>query len=252
MLRALLLLVAWALPATAEEEVLAGLSQSRISITADFDGTELLIFGTVKRDAPGDPEAMTGIVVTVSGPAQKVTVRRKERFAGIWINRAAVEVDRAPSFYAIATSAPIRDILSWTEDLRHAVSIPRAIRSVGAPSEVQDSEAFTEALVRIRTGNDLYQDRDSTVELVQDTLFSTSVVLPANLVEGNYTVRILLTRDRQVVTSFDTVIFVQKVGLERFLYTLAHEQPLFYGLLSLLLAVAAGWGASEAFRYIRS
>ena len=52
MVRLLLLLLAVALPASAEEEVVAGLSQNRIAITANFDGSELLIFGAVKREAP--------------------------------------------------------------------------------------------------------------------------------------------------------------------------------------------------------
>jgi hypothetical protein len=33
---------------------------------------------------------------------------------------------------------------------------------------------------------------------------------------------------------------------------MAHELPLLYGLLSLAIALAAGWGASAAFRYLRS
>jgi hypothetical protein len=53
------------------------------------------------------------------------------------------------------------------------------------------------------------------------------------------------------VSSFDTVIDVRKVGLERWLFTLSREQPLLYGLLSLAIAIAAGWGASAAFRALR-
>jgi hypothetical protein len=35
------------------------------------------------------------------------------------------------------------------------------------------------------------------------------------------------------------------------IYTLAHERPLVYGLLSLFIAIAAGWMASALFRAIR-
>jgi hypothetical protein len=67
------------------------------------------------------------------GPSEPVAVHRKERRFGIWVNTDTVEVDAAPSFYAIATSAPLDRILKDTEDLRHQISIERAIRSVGAP-----------------------------------------------------------------------------------------------------------------------
>lgn len=239
-----------ALPARAEQ-VVAGLSQNRVSITTSFDGSEILIFGAVKRNTPATTESALEVIVTVQGPQRPVMVRRKSRVAGIWVNTEAVEVDAAPTFYAVATTRPFDQILSNTEDLRHQISVPRAIRSVGAPAEISDSERFTEALIRIRGNDDFYQLLESTVTLTEDTLFDTSVALPANLTEGNYKVRIFLTRNMQVIDAYETAIGVRKVGLERWLYAMAHEQPLLYGLLSLAIAVAAGWAASAAFRALR-
>jgi uncharacterized protein (TIGR02186 family) len=252
MLRTLLVaLLSATLPAMAQEEVVADLSQNRVSITADFVGSEILVFGAVKRETPIDPRPL-GVVVTVEGPSKSVMVRRKGRVAGIWANTAAVEIDRAPSFYAVATSGPLTEVLLQIEDLRHHITPRRAIRSVGAPQDVLDSPEFTSALIRIREAAGLYNVQQGVVDITEETLFSTAVQLPANLVEGNYDVRILLTREREVITTYQTEIFVQKVGLERFLYTLAHESPFLYGLLALALAVASGWGASAAFRLLRS
>lgn len=251
MIRLALVLLAFALPARAEE-VVARLSQDAISITANFDGSEIFVFGAVKRAAPPPAEAPLDVVITLLGPSEPVTVRRKDRVAGIWVNTQAVEVDLAPAFYAVATTGPLPEVLSQTEDLRHAVSIPRAIRSVGAPSDVQDALAFTEALIRLRARDGTYRLEEGQVRLEEQTLFSTRFELPANLVEGSYRARIFLTRDREVVDLYETEIPVRKVGLERLVWLLAHERPLAYGLLSLVLAVVAGWAASAAFRYIRS
>lgn len=248
--RALIFLCLCALPAKAEE-VVAGLSQNRVAITANFDGSEILIFGAVKREAPPPGTGPLQVVVTVAGPSHPVQVRRKDKRYGIWVNSAAVEVDQAPSFYAVATTGALQDALSDTEDLRYRVSIPRAIRSVGAPMNVTDSAAFTEALIRIREKNGLYQVLENSVQLAEETLFDTRIALPANLTEGAYMARILLTRGGKVVDIHETRIEVRKVGLERFLYNLAHEKPLAYGLLSLAIAIAAGWGASAAFTYLR-
>ena len=54
-----------------------------------------------------------------------------------------------------------------------------------------------------------------------------------------------------MVASQERLIGVRKEGLERFIFNLAQEQPLVYGLLSLALAALAGWGASAVFRLIR-
>jgi uncharacterized protein (TIGR02186 family) len=238
-------------PAAAQEEVIADLSQNRVSITADFVGSEILVFGAVKREVPIVWNPL-GVIVVVAGPSEPVVVRRKARVAGIWANTAAVEIDRAPSFYAVSTSGPLEDILLHVEDLRYRITPRRAIRSVGAPAEVLDSPDFTSALIRVREATGVYKVDEGAVSLSQQTLFSTSIQLPSNLVEGNYAVRIYLTRDRRVITTFHTEIFVQKVGLERFLYNLAHDQPFLYGLMALALAAGAGWGASAGFRMLRN
>ena len=249
MLRLALLLCFAALPMRAEEVVL-GLSKDRVAITATFEGSDILIFGAVKREAP-IPELPLDVVITVAGPSQPVTVRRKERVLGIWVNTDEVALDAAPTFYAVATSGPLDEVLTATEDLRHRVSIPRAIRSVGAASMAEDVESFTEALMRIRQRNDAYQLLENSVALDEQTLFRTAISLPANLTEGAYRTRIFLTREGRVVAQFETVIDVRKVGLERWLFTLSRQQPLLYGLMSLAIAIAAGWGASAAFRLLR-
>ena len=232
------------------EEVVAGLSRDAISITTNFEGSEILIFGAVRREAPPPDGAPLEVIITVEGPARPVTVRRKDRRFGIWVNTEAVEVDAAPTFYAVATTGPFDAVLTQTEDLRHRVSIPRAIRAVG--TGVIDQDTFIEALIRIRDRGALYQMNAGAVTLRDATLFDTVVRLPANLVEGDYRTRIFLTRGGQVIDVYSQDIAVRKVGLERLIYTLAQERPLVYGILSLAIAIAAGWLASAVFRYLRS
>lgn len=249
MIRLVLLFVALALPAAQParaEEIVLGLSRDEVAITATFDGSEILIFGAVRREAPPPPNAAPlQVIVTVSGPLAPAMVRRKERRAGIWTNTEAFEVDAAPSFYAVATTAPLAQVLTATEDLRHAVSIPRAIRAVG--NRIAGAGDYVSALVRIREDADVYRLQEGAVDLEEETLFRTSLALPANLVEGNYTTRIFLTREGAVVDSYETVIGVQKVGIERWLYNFAQERAALYGLMSLALAIMAGWAASAAF-----
>ena len=249
-LLAIIALSLFALPALAEEVVL-GLSRDRVSITTSFNGSEILIFGAVKREVPIPSGAPLEVVITVAGPSTPVTVRKKARRAGIWVNTEAVEVDLAPSFYAVATTGPLDEVLKSTEDLRHKISIDRAIRSVGAPQNIKDSENYTDALIRIRTAEGLYQMLEGSVALDQQTLFRTAITMPANLTEGAYAARIFLTRDGNIVSDYETVIEVQKVGLERWLFSLSREKPLIYGLMSLAIAIAAGWTASAAFSLIR-
>ncbi len=248
MIRLAALLMLLALPAKAEEIVL-GLSRDEVAITATFEGSEILIFGAIKRDAPAPDDEDLGVIVTVAGPDEPVTVRKKDRRLGIWVNTESVDVDVAPTFYAVATNRPLAEILTFTEDLNTRISTQRAIRSVGAT--IENAESFTRALIRIRAGQGLYQTLPTGVLVEEETLFRTLIPLPANLTEGDYKAEIYLTRGRQIVDLYTTVIPVKKVGLERWLYNLAHDNAFLYGLMSLSIAIAAGWGASAIFTVLR-
>lgn len=252
MTRILAILALLMMPITAgAQQLVLGLSEDEVAITVNFDGSQILIFGAIKHDAPTEGKSPLDVIITVRGPSLPATVYRKDRIMGIWANAASVDVDAAPSFYAISSTAPLNEILTNTDDIRHDITLASAIRSVGAPQDVQDSQSFTEALMRIRTENGLYQVNEGQAELYDDTLFRTNVSLPANLVEGDYTVRVFLTQDRTILAEYQTSLGVHKQGLERLLFTMSREQPFAYGLMALAIAIAAGWGASAIFRFIR-
>ena len=249
---AALLCLALAGPAHAEEQIVAGLSQNKVQITANFDGSSILIYGAVKRDTPVPEGPPLEVIVTVEGPSAPLTIYKRDRVAGIWLNRDSVSVQAAPSFYDVATSGPLDSILTETEDLRHKITLEHLIRAIGASTEAENSDDFIAALQRIRTEQGSYRVDENRVQLVQDTLFRADVALPAALVEGEYKVRMFITRAGHVLDEQDLTITVRKEGLERFLFNLAQQQPLEYGLISLLIAGFAGWGASAAFRAIRN
>jgi uncharacterized protein (TIGR02186 family) len=234
----------------AEGGIVAALSQNRVSITANFSGSQIFVFGAIKGAAPEG--AKLEVVLAIAGPSGPVKVRRKDRVAGIWVNRDEVLVDEAPSFYAVAATGPLDEVLSHTDDLRHRIGIDHLVRLIGAPADVDAPEDFREAVIRLRRDEGLYVELPGVIRTVEDTLFAVDIKLPANLVEGDYSARVFLLRNREVADIFETDITVRKVGLERWIFALSRENPAAYGLLSIVVALLAGWGASEAFRLLRS
>lgn len=269
MLRAALLAWALALPAMAQqpaeptppgteaeaevpaEKIVAGLSRDDVDITTSFDGSEIIIYGAIKRESPIPRDNSLDVIVVVEGPARAVTVRHKERRLGVWVNTGRVGIGSAPSFYVVATTRPLDKILKPEQDQRFRISIPLAMRAFAGENNVADVVAYTEAFMRLREASELYRQDDGAVLLAEQTLFRADVRLPANLIEGFYSTRIFLLRDGAVIDSFRAPIEVRKVGLERWLYRLALDKPFLYGIMSLAIAIAAGWGASAAFRLIK-
>ena len=238
-------------PKPPPEQIVAGLSRDNIGITTSFDGSQILIYGAIKREAPEPDDNSLAVIVTLEGPLGPITIRRKSREFGIWVNTASVGVASAPSYYAVATSGPLEKILDPRVDVQQRISIPLAMRAFSGPVEVADTKPFTEAMVRIRERQGLYTLDTGGVRLVDNTLFRADFELPASLMEGAYKTRIFLLRNGKLVNSYQSSIEVQKVGLERWLYALSHQHAALYGLLALALAVVAGWSAAAVFRFVR-
>lgn len=249
MLRFLAILLCLASPLAAEESVVTGVSTDRISLNANFDGSELFVFGAVRRDAPVPADAgPLDVIITIKGPQRQVTVRRKSRVLGIWVNTEELTVRQAPSFYAIASTRPVSDLIDETDRLRYGIGMGQAVRRIAGSDTIDDTTPFTDAVIRLRMESGSYSDLDSGVLLTEDTLFQTRIEMPANLVEGDYATQFFLVRKNEVMSVAETTILVEKTGIERWLYNLSRQRPLVYGILAVLVAFAAGWLAAEAFR----
>ena len=247
MLRAFLAALLLTTPVAAQNLVL-GLSESEVAITTTFDGSDILVFGAIKHESAVTQEANLDLIVTVKGPDQATKVYRKDRRFGIWVNAANIQIDAAPSFYAIETTRPIADILGKEADSYYEITLPRIIKPSAESLGDNDVALFTDALMRIRQDANKYQLRERDAALIDNTLFRADAELPANLIEGAYEVSVFLLEDKTVISTYSSILDVRKAGLERWMYNMSRQQPFYYGILSLIIAISAGWGASAIFR----
>ena len=229
-------------PASANTLV-ADLSLEEVAITTDFNGETLLLFGAVGDARDGD------IIVEFKGPVLKIASRKKEQVSGIWINRQTVNWKNAPSFYHLYSTRPIKEILSPASQSDLSIGY----RNLGLkPQKLRLPEnelaGWIEALNRNMIDRGLWQRHDGGVSINRGVLFRTPVTLPANILPGDYDVRVLHIRDGQLVAEDRTSIQVAKRGAGAFIYQVAHEYSVFYGLFAIAFAVVAGWVAAAALR----
>jgi len=235
------------------EPLITDISDHLISISSDFTGTELLLFGAL-----GDVgEAGRGdVVVVVRGPEQRMVVRKKKRRSGIWINTKPVIFKNVPGFYAVSASAPLDEIAPETLLARHQIGLDN-IQVTPEPGSretvVEDAERvddYREAVVRNMRREGLFSEETGSIRFMADTLFRTRISFPANVPVGNYRAEVYLIRDGKVVPggAQSSPIFIDKVGLGRAVYNFAHQQPFIYGAVAVLLALLAGWIAAMVFR----
>jgi uncharacterized protein (TIGR02186 family) len=229
--------------------------RTRLKPVAVLVLTALLLAGVPVQRADTQVEQPAGggspgeVAVVVRGPNTPVTMRRKSRVAGIWMNTASMTFERVPSFYAVAASAPLSQIATPQVRQRNGIgldaldiSLPPAKASPNVAREWRD------ALIRAKQRNDLYSASVRPVVFLGARLFRTEVYFPANVPTGSYQVETYLLRDDQVVSAQTTPLIVSKVGVEATLTRFAAEYAAVYGLVAIIVALLAGWGGYALFR----
>ena len=232
-------------PARAVEPLVADLSSHLVAITTGFVGTDVLLFGAI--DAVNSKSG-TDVVVVVRGPHHGGTVRRKARTGGIWINSGSAKVDDAPSFYRVAATRPLDEIASAAILDRHQIGLDHLAIGIGTKDPGADPAEYRKALIRLKQRQELYGDKVQDIGMLSQRLFRTDMHFPANVPVGTYMVEVYLIADGQVVSAQTTPLVVSKVGIGADIYDFAHQQALAYGIIAILLAVAAGWLAAVAFK----
>jgi uncharacterized protein (TIGR02186 family) len=226
----------------AQDLFLGDLMDRRITITAGFTGADVFIYGVKEGD--GD------VVVVFRGPPMDYAVRRKERIAGIWLNTDRVDFQGVPSFYAVASSKPLDELMTPEVQERADVGVNHLKLVPADDATASDAAAFATALVRVKEATGLYGRNVATISFENRPLYRGTVHFPANVTTGTYDVRVLLVRDGEVVGAQTVPLQISKGGTDAWVYDRAHDQSAAYGLCAIMGALLLGWAAHLVFRKI--
>lgn len=225
-------------------------SQREIEIAYSFTGAELLLFGAILypggRVPQGDEPA--DIVVVVKGPTESVLVREKQRVAGIWVNADSARYRSAPSFYAIASSRPIDEIVDERTRAIFELGLGSLQLSPASATPGTEEARFAAGLADLKQRVGLYYEAPGAVEISEDVLYRARLSIPARVPVGAFTAETFLIRDGRVIAAAVREIDIRKSGFERFVAAAAAEASFLYGLAAVLLSLAFGWGAAAIWR----
>lgn len=235
---------------TAKEGLDIGVSTNEIAITSDFRGADLTVFGAMTN--ADDLLLAIGsydIIVTLEGPRDYATVRKKERIFGVWVNTDSMIFEQVPESYSIASTRQLDDPTQLPPINTAGVGIEHlALNPIGYIRDVGELSDFREAYRRLKLAGGLYQKEASGVRFVSSSLFRASLRLPTNVPDGVHIVRAYLFKSGTLLTQREIPLRVVKTGLEQAITDTAHNRPFAYGLLCVLIALVTGWGASIVFR----
>ena len=238
-------------PPLPREAVHADVSTRRIAVTSTFSGTGIIVFGAVDNSRQTSAESgLYDVVIVISGSPSRLVARKKSNVGGLWINTSSTTFISVPSYYAITSTRPIDEIAS--EDVLKSSGIgfdfvPMMLHRSAASLTAAEIRDWRDAVVRLKRRDRLYQQDEYGVAFVGRSLFRAAFDMPATVTVGAFETRVYLFRDGELLSSFTTKLNLEREGVEQFVHRFAFDHPFFYGVFTVLIAVAAGMLASYAF-----
>ena len=247
--RALILAAAaLALMGQAKPTLVPDVSARQIEIRYSFTGAQLLLFGAILYPRGRVPEDQPDIAVVLRGPVQPILVREKEKIAGIWMNADSSRFRSAPSYYAVASSKPIKDLLDERTAAIYEIGIGNLQLSPGTGDVPETARRFEAGLLDLRTRAGLYSENAHGVEISEGVLYRARISIPSQVPVGTYTAETFLIQDGRVLAVATRDIQVGKSGFERWVSLVARRHEGLYGLAAVIMSVGLGWIAAMVFR----
>ena len=228
----------------AQNQIVADLSQDNVKISTDFLGAKILLFGAYDGKKGDD------IIVVVTGPKGLVTVQKKEKILGVWVNTQKVNYINAPKYLNISSNRDINQILNQKTRKISEIGLNNLNVRIqpGKNINPQNEKEWRKALTRNMLKSNLWSLNENSVALNKDALFRSYLTLPSNVPTGNFNVKILHYRNSKLISKETSTINVLKSGISAEIYNIAHNYSTLYGIFAVLLAVLIGWATNLIFR----
>ncbi|GAA3998170.1 TIGR02186 family protein [Sphingomonas humi] len=223
------------------------ISARAIEIRYSFTGAQLLLFGAILYPGGRTPTRSLDVVVVLKGPVQTMIVREKQKIAGIWMNADSLRFVSAPSYYAVASNRPLRDIVDERTAAVYELGVQNLQLSPGGGAQPDRARRFEAGLLELRARQGLYAEDGGGVEISDGVLYRARISIPSQVPVGTYETETFLIDRGKVIAAATKEVEVRKSGFERYVALAARRHSFVYGLAAVLLSLGLGWGAAALF-----
>ena len=244
----LLFLLAPMMAGAASPRLVPDVSSRSVQIFYSFTGAQLLLFGAILYPGGRVPERPVDIVVVLRGPVEPILMREKRKIAGIWMNAESNRLQSVPSFYAVASSRPIDQLVDERTAAIYEMGLRNLQLSPGGGALPEKEMRFEAGLIDLMRRRGLYSENPKGVEISEGVLYRAGIDLPSQVPVGTYTAETFLIDRGRVLAVATRDVEIDKSGFERFVALAAQRREIAYGTAAVLLSLLLGWIAAAAFR----
>jgi len=237
---------ALSLPAIAGAQLTARANHDHITVGLTYHGSEVSVRGI------SDPGM--DLVVKIDTPETHMSMKKKDKVGGIlWMNTGDEKFENVPDIYFLQSTKELDSIMSPEEQEKYIIgykSLEKHIEIEPAANETEKDKWFGE-FIKYKEASNLYKTGNGGFEL-EDKDGSQSYFMkfdwPYQAKPGDYTVTVYALKDGKVTETATAMVDVEQVGAVKMLSGMAKNKSALYGALSVIIALAAGFGVGIVFK----
>jgi len=224
-----------------QEKVVTAASKNVIDIGLSYHGDQIHFFGV-------SPVKNCDLIIKLTAEkSEEVKLSVKGRVGPFWMAVKQYDVTDAPFMYKVHSTKPIDQIISPETaqqlDLGYgAVQKKMKLHLARGEAAPEDAELVFKGLVKIKEEANLYNivSDPKRLEIAEGRLYKHYFRFPPAATEGRYVVESFAFVQGQLVGYGKDIIQIKKVGLEHWLTDISQNQPVFFGIMAVVIALGAG------------
>ena len=222
-------LASFANNALAENNINLDLSPAIVKISAFYNGTTVQVTGKI----PAAAEA----VIRVSGSGEELHLKKKGKVGGLlWMNTGDVTFENAPNVVMLFTPKAITDLAASPVSPFSLEALKEKIEVLPA---TEDKDFLFGEFLKMKQKDGLYILNKDAIQYgeredVKAALFEN------RMKPGSYNVELAVAQDGHLNGITSKELKIEMIGFPEQLTKLAFGKPLFYGIMAVLIAIAAG------------
>jgi uncharacterized protein (TIGR02186 family) len=235
--------------------LVSGRASAQLTAKANHDHISIDFFyhgGSVSIRGVSDPG--TDLVIKITSPEGEQPLRKKGKVAGLlWMNVGQLTFNKVPNLYSLHSTRKIEDILSTDEMDKNVIGYRALVKhaDVEPATDEREKEKWFGEFVKFKESSKLYSVTSGNINLTDNNGSQNYYVLlewPYQARPDDYTITVYAVKDHRVVETAETHVSVEQVGMVKSLAGMAKNNGALYGVVSIMAALAAGFGVGMVFR----
>jgi uncharacterized protein (TIGR02186 family) len=203
----------------------------------------------------GESDPNTDLVIKITSPEGHQILKQKGKVGGVlWMNVGQLKFENTPNFYEVFSTKKLEEMLDKEEMEKYTIgyaALQKHIEIIPVANEEEKATWFDE-FVKFKEASKVYS---STVGKITTTTtkdgrqeYYILTDWPYQAAPGEYLVTVYAVKNGKVTERAESRVNVEQVGLVKTLATMAKNKAAFYGILSVGIALGAGFGVGLVFR----